>query len=135
MMDNWKIVWTDPEVAHVACVPTGDAVLEWVKRLHATERDVPPVVEIMKLPGEGPSLSIAVGHEETVLTFEETLDPPYYISLGETTRDGIGPLFIHGGQGVDHAARNLVAWDLGLEALLQFLTTGKRPCAIDWEQL
>jgi len=134
-MNLWKIVWTGPDVAHVQCVPTGDAVLDLVKRLHATERDVPPVVEIMKLPGEGPSLSIAVGHEETVLTFEDTLDPPYYISLGETTRDGIGPLFIHGGQGVDHSARNLIPWDLGLEALLQFLTTGKRPCVVNWEEL
>lgn len=134
-MNNWKIVWTSPEVAHVVCVPSGDAVLELVKRLHATERDLRPVVEVLKLPSESPSLSIAVGHEETVLTFEETSNPPYYISLGEPTRDGMSPLFIHGGQGIDHLARNLVPWDLGLEALVQFLTTEKRPCAIDWERL
>ena len=131
----WKIVWMDANTTHVKCVPSEDAVIEWVSLLHANEGSVRPVVEIMKLPSESPSLSIAVGHEETVLTFEESSSPPYYISLGEESREGTSPMFIHGGQGIDHLARNLVPWELGLKALLQFLTTEKRPGAIGWERL
>jgi hypothetical protein len=134
-MKMWKIVWTDSKEAHVKCVPSEDDVLDLVKLLHANERSVRPVVEVMKWPSEIPSLSIAVGGEETVLTFEESSSPPHHISLGESLREGTSPMFIHGGQGIDHLARNLVPWNLGFKGLSQFLKTEKRPDAIDWERL
>ena len=134
-MNLWKIVWVDPKKAHEQCVANGDAVIELVTRLHSNEKSVRPVVEIMKLPSESPSLSIAVGHEETVLTFEESSSPPYYISVGNAARSGTSPRFMHDGQGIDHLARNLVPWSSGLRALLEFLTTAARPGAIDWERL
>ena len=134
-MNLWKIVWVDPKKAHEQCVANGDAVIELVTRLHSNEKSVRPVVEIMKLPSESPSLSIAVGHEETVLTFEECSTPPYHISIGNPARSGTSPMFIHGGQGIDHLAKNLVPWSAGLRALVEFLTTGERPGAVDWERL
>jgi hypothetical protein len=109
------------------------AVTARVLELHENQKELRPVVEVYR--ADEPAFTIAVGGPETVLTFNQTVHGPYFISLGAPHRDGDSPLFCHGKQGIDHPAKNLVSWDKGLKALADFLESLQRAKSISWEQL
>ena len=133
--DGWRLVWTDFNEVHETVFRNREKALEYLSLVHGQERRLRPVIEILSEPTGFPSFSLAVGGDESVLTFEHSIDPPYFISLGDAAGTGPSPLFFHGGQGVDHLARNLVPFAAAIEAAEEFLTTGERPKCVDWEQL
>jgi len=135
MSAKWKVLWSEDDMTHEERFENSEHVLDYIDRLHGRDWSIRPVVEVARGVEGGPSMSIVVGGDETVVTFEKSADPPYYISLGDPTRDGVSPMFFHGGQGIDQLARNLVPWEHGRGVLVEFLASGKRSERIEWEQL
>lgn len=135
MSGKWKLVWSDHDTVHESIFDNAELAINYIDQLHDHERDLRPVVEVTRLAAGAPSLSIAVGGGETVVTFEQSPDPPYYISSGDSSRDGVSLMFFHGGQGIEHLAKNLIPWELGRRVLMQFLTSEERPDQIEWEKL
>jgi hypothetical protein len=129
---DFRAVWSDAREEHERRFANRTDLLEWLGSFPRTQPGT--VVEVMPASAER-SMSIALGGDETVLTYEETAEPPYWISLGDRSRAGTTPLYVHGGQGIDHLARNLVPLRIGLAALGAFLEGGHRPSWIDWEKL
>ena len=134
-MNEWKIVWTDRRGVHEIILCGQDRVLDYLADVHSRERSLRPVVEILKRPSDSPSLSIVVGGDETVVTYEGSIDPPYFISIGDSERQGLSQPFFHGRQGVEHLAKNLVPFASALRAVSEFLEEGGRPTALSWERL
>lgn len=82
----------------------------------------------------GPALGIVVGSDETVLTYQASTRPPYYVSMGDPARDGLFH-YRWTGQLDETFASNLVPMAEGLQAAREFLSTGALPTSIRWERL
>ena len=82
-------------------------------------------------------ITIVVGGEETVLTFESgDGNPPYYASRGtfnadETTMTCYLLLQHH----TEFPRRNVIPFADGFNAVREFLVTGARPACINWERV
>jgi hypothetical protein len=134
-MNEWKVVWTDRHGVHESILCGEDGVLDYLADVHSREKVLRPVVEILKRPSDSPSLSIVLGGDETVVTYEESSDPPYFISIGDSERPGVSPPFFHGGQVIEHLAKNLVPFASALRAVSAFLKEGGKPATLSWERL
>jgi hypothetical protein len=99
-----------------------------------TAKIEPPALIEFCEPNDGPSFGIGLGRSMTVLTFQETLDPPYFISLGDRQRDGV-EWFCYGNERTEYLAANLISIEQGLAAVKHFVENGTKPQDCDWEML
>ena len=81
-------------------------------------------------------LSLVVGGEETVLTFNYGHgDPPYYVSAGEAqTDDPVLTAYVGLEHHTEFPRRWVVVFAAGKQAAREFLATGKRPESTTWTE-
>jgi hypothetical protein len=94
---------------------------------------IPAMVEFYTHDSQ-PALSVGFGRDLTVVTYEHSVDPPYYISLGEHPGDG-GIEFCHGNELIEYSLTNAVPFADGLQALKLFLESGDLPNNLRWGKL
>lgn len=80
------------------------------------------------------SLAIGLGRDRTVVTYQDSLEPPYFISLGNAEEKGV-ETFMYGGEPTEYHAANLVSLACGFGALGEFFCCDRRPETCRWEQL
>jgi hypothetical protein len=94
--------------------------------------DKPTMVELFD--DSGLSIAIGVGHSKSVVTFQASLDPPYFISLGNKSTAGIIE-FYYGDEETEYLAKNAVPFEMALHAAKEFLERRERPNGLLWEKL
>ena len=92
---------------------------------------LPTMFQTWRQPN-GPTLTIGIGRPRTVMCFEASLDPPYFVSKGDPTCAGIME-FMYGGELTEYGEENAVSFDSARPALIEFLESGERPACVDWE--
>jgi hypothetical protein len=97
-------------------------------------RSGPPCLVEFYDSESGRSLGLGVGRPLTVVTYQDSLDPPYFISLGDKERLGT-EWFCYGNEQTDYLATNLVPISQGKSALRHFLVSRSRPDNLSWERL
>jgi hypothetical protein len=132
-----KIVayWSNLNESFERVVDGTEQALRLVDHLQkARDPSAPPLVEFRDDP-TGLAFGIGVGREVSVATYQQSNDPPYFISLGD--RDATGSTwFCYGTQHSEYLASNVIPPKLARQALAEFFdTNGKRPTAVEWEQL
>ena len=128
----FRMVWTDQAQAYERDVASPAEITEFLATFK-TKMVEPTMVEFFK-PETGLALAIGLGRAESVVTFQNSLDPPYYISLGDPTREGI-VTFWYGDDLNEYLSRNEVPTEEAEKALLYFLENTARPPNLHWEQL
>jgi len=129
-----KAVWTDIDSVHERNICSTEDGLQFVDELgRRIGTGTPPMVEFSATEGEM-SLTLGVGRDLTVVTFNESLDPPYYISLGDPSKTGV-ITFCWGKQETEYLASNMVSVIEGRKALEHFLAHLSRPPNLKWEKL
>lgn len=126
-----KVVWSTWNANHEhEIISWNDAkgVLENI----ALQADPPCLVEFYD-PACGRSLGLGVGRSLTVLTYQDSLDPPYFISLGDPARGGV-EWFCYGNERTEYMAKNLIPYDQGVDVLRFFIEYNSRSDSIVWEQ-
>lgn len=134
-ISKWSVVWCDGVEVYERKGLDSQAVLGLILQIHENATTPKPVVEVFSIEDKQPSISIAMGGLEAVVTFESSIEPPYYISLGDSQRKGVTEPFYHGNQVIEHLASNLVPWESARRVLEEFLRSQKRSSCIQWEQL
>lgn len=94
----------------------------------------PPMLLTIWEEGTTRELGIGLGRAQTVLTYQESADPPYYISLGRLDADG-EEWFCYGQERTEYLARNLVPSEIIGPTIKMFVTEPFRPTTVMWEQL
>jgi hypothetical protein len=98
------------------------------------ERLMPPAILEVYDPASGLSLGVGVDQLKSIVTFQEGVDPPYYIGLGSgDSRETIE--FAYGGELSEYLGRNVVSSDVAIEALRRFVSERKMPDNLNWEEL
>jgi len=131
-MNPLVVEWTtfdDAERSEIKTWEDANVLLE-----RAASQSVPPFIIEFFSPDSGQSLGLGIGRKVTVVTYQDSLDPPYFISLGN--KEAIGTeWFCYGKEQTEYLARNLVAMNEGLEALKQFVINRMQPGNLAWERL
>jgi hypothetical protein len=85
----------------------------------------------------GDRLSLVVGSEETVVSFNYGHgDPPYYVSVGDAkTAEPVMTAYVGLTHHTEFPRRWVVPISNGRRATREFLTTGQRPTSLNWEEL
>lgn len=70
-----------------------------------------------------------------MLSYQESLDPPYYSSRGDSDADEPSEAFAYGGHESEFRTRNLIDKTAAVLALQEYLQTGRRPELVPWEEV
>jgi hypothetical protein len=128
----FKIAWTTWTESFKHDV-NAEEVMSVVEGIRAADPEPPVMVEISHTDCPGRAFTIGLGRADTVVTYQESVDPPYFISKGESVSDVV--MFCWGNEWTEYLGRNVVPLDVGLAALRQFLAEAGRPTAVPWETL
>lgn len=124
----------DPRLCHanVARPEDLERILDRLAEEAATTK--PFIAELLTL--EGGRLGIGLGKSESVLTFKESDDPPYFLSVGRPASDGDDDVgFYFQGRWSEFPASSLVPSELARDATRHFASTGERPDVVQWEEV
>lgn len=85
----------------------------------------------------GNRITIAVGGDETVLTFDYWhRKPPYYASRGASNSDEPSfTCYLTFQHHSEFSRKNVIPYGDGVKAVAQFVDSGKLPTCIGWEQV
>ena len=125
---DWT-TWDNAERFEVTSWQEARSLIERV----GSQADPPCLVEFYN-SDSGQSLGLGVGRDFTVVTYQDSLDPPYFISLGNKERSGT-EWFCYGNEQTEYLAMNLVPMDQGIAALKHFVENRTQPENIAWERL
>lgn len=78
------------------------------------------------------ALALGIGRAVTVVTFQYSIDPPYFISVGSSKSEEITE-FQYGGEPTEYYIRNTVPIEDGLAALKEFIERRDKPANLVWE--
>jgi hypothetical protein len=107
---------------------------EAVALFRAIDEDptVGPVLVEYYIP-EHESLSVGAGRELSVLNFQNSLDPPYFTSLGNAGNENLD--FSYGGQFSEYPGKSAVPKAHAIVALREFVVSRTKPTSVEWEEL
>ncbi len=137
MEEQYRIEWGDYSGQHEHFVKGKEELIEFVLKLREDLRDVRPAVSIAKAPFKGPYLSLDLTQNMTQVGYETSLDPPYYVSLGDPNLKGevTDYRYFSFNTAVNYGKEELVPWDTAFAVLKEFVETGKRSNIIEWKVL
>jgi hypothetical protein len=124
--------WSDFESSHSRRIGSFDQALDLINEL-TLSITTPAMVEFRD-DSVGLAFGYAVGRKRTVLTFQHTSDPPYYISKGDKDQVG-GEWFCYGQQYSEYMRYNLIEHASAQKALREFFQTQELPVSVMWEKL
>ena len=117
-----------PERREVTDEAEAEAVLDYLDGGHHG----PVLVEVFDTSGHGPLLTVAAGGQRSAAAYQETLDPPYYISAGGGAP--AGESFSYGGQESEFPPDSLIDKRVVRTILREFMATRTRPTAVTWQE-
>jgi Immunity protein Imm1 len=132
MTNPLAVEWTSGDRAvraEIKSWPEAEALLDRI----GSGVEAPCLVEFY-VPDSGQSLGLGIGRKMSVVTYQASLDPPYFISQGDKARAGT-EWFCYGNEKTEYLAKNLVPMDQALLALKHFVESGTQPENLDWERL
>jgi hypothetical protein len=127
-----KVEWTDRNNLCSKEVDTAHEALELLTEI-AKSISAPSMVEFFN-ESTGRSVAVGVGRSKTVITYQDSIDPPYYISLGNKKQDFLVN-FNYGNEESEYLGRNLVDFSFAIDAVRDFFVSKTRYEGIDWEKL
>lgn len=95
------------------------------------------ILAIVTLESEGgATFFIVVGGEETVLGFDASLDPPYFVSQGASDEEQpFVECYLHFEHHTEFCRNQLIPFSVGARAAHEFLETGVRPECVQWQEV
>lgn len=124
--------WSTYDEQFVATFDGPEDAVERLRAIQVPEGEWPPIV-MFAWSDNGPFLGVSVG-EEAVLTYDTSLDPPYYVSVGDPHAPGL-TCVIYGRQESEFERRALVPSTTAETAIRMFLSSRERPDVLEWEDV
>jgi Immunity protein Imm1 len=123
--------WSDANRAYSRDINTAAEAISLIEELGSSSLE-PSIVEFRD-DLVGLAFGYAVGRAKTTLTFQYTLDPPYYASKAD--RPSEDAWFWSGQQHTECPGENMISHHDAKQAVQEFFKTKKLPTIIDWGKL
>lgn len=127
-----KVQWSDWKNSYELELFSADSAVEFLQKLRL-ELKMPAMVEFFN-PASGRSICVGVGRDVSVVTYQDSNDPPYYISAGCEEGDG-AVVFCYGNEDTEYLLVNAISFELASLAVADFFRTNRRFEGIEWEKL
>lgn len=131
-MKTLHVVWTSRNATNQIDVSSAEEAICLYEKIDEMCRCEPCMVEFFD--DAGLSFSIGAGHAESVVTFQHSLDPPYYISKGKDFGDQVIE-FNYGNETTEYMKKNAIPKGEALTSLKLFLVNRDLPSNLIWERL
>ena len=132
MVRRFIMSWTDWKGREEHVANDLDTILDVIGRLR-DECD-PPAMLLIWEEGTQRELGVGLGRARTVITYQESADPPYFISAGDPNAKG-KEWFCCNHEQTEYLAINLVSSDLIVPTVKAFVQAQARPPTVTWERL
>lgn len=117
----------------IAVVDSPNAFNDLIKRLDAEAKRHPIMIDV--IAGDGRSLALGLGRDQTVLSLAGPQgSPPYYASVGNENAEGDISFDYHG-ERTDFQLRHAVPNSAARTAAVQFMFEPGLPNAVHWEEV
>lgn len=103
--------------------------------LDEIERNAPEPVVAEIVGRDGARLGIGLAAPKSVLAFNPSPEPPYFMSSGEVGEPDEDAVFYLHGHWTEFPGTALVSNTAAREAASRFIKTGNRPENVDWEEV
>lgn len=124
--------WSDWDQTYENVVASSDEAIRLLNKLSKSLL-VPAIVEFWD-DSTKRSIGIGVGREKTVLTYQDSLEPPYFISSG-VAKSSDTIWFCYGQEESEYMESNEVPLTDGWNAVKSFFEKSGRPANLSWEAL
>ena len=126
--------WTEDDEVQEEAVPDVASALDLYRRIDAASRKSDPtMVEFDSSPG--PSIAVGAGRDVTVITAQDSDDPPYFTTMARRQLTPQDLMFMYAGENTPYPAHSMVPKADGVRALERFLRSGELDPDLEWEQL
>jgi hypothetical protein len=125
--------WTERDVVQEKSVQDVDSALALFNRVDAASRSRPTMVEFDDL--DGGAIAVGAGRDVTVVTAQDSEDPPYFTSLAKRAVTNGDVMFLYAGENTPYPGHSIIPRADGVRALERFLRTGELDPDLDWERL
>lgn len=132
MNKTYKIAWSDSSSEYERTLNSLESLLAFIHELSDAPNQ-PTLLLIWEL-NTCRELGVGLGRERTVFTYQESLDPPYFISEGDAHADG-ETWFCYGQEQTEYLKANLVSASLIEPTVREFIGQLGRPRTVAWEKL
>jgi hypothetical protein len=130
---EWSLDLSEPS-PRLESVEVGDEHdLERV--LDEIEQKAPEPVVAEIIGSDGARLGIGLGAPNSVLAFNPSPDPPYFLSSGEVREPNEDAVFYLHGHWTEFPGTAVVSNTAAREAASRFIKTGDRPENVGWEEV
>ncbi len=83
---------------------------------------------------QGTFFAVGLGAADSCAVFWESADPPYFQSRGDMSSEGPPVTYWYGGQPSQMPASVRIPRSDALDALAEFMSTGRRPECVEWDE-
>ena len=125
--------WVEAGLMRELLIASPDDALDLFDRVNESVTRAPTMITFSPI-GSNQELAIGAGQPQSLLTFQNALDPPYYRSRGDADRQG-DVWFLYAGENTQFRARESVPSESARRALDEYLSTGRLPTAISWDEI
>ena len=126
-----NVEWSDGAEIRSAEILNAEEALELLKTLTAS-LPTPAMVEFFDATGR--AIALGVGRQKTIVTYQDSIDPPYYISQGDADNDE-SVFFQYGGEETEYLGQNVVELQPALNAIRDFFRSSSIYSGLEWERL
>lgn len=123
--------WTDSKSSYSREINSAAEAADLIKELRSSTLE-PSMVQFRD-DSVGLCFGYGTGREKAVLTFQYTLDPPYYTSLADTPSPHMR--FWYAQEYTEYPGWNMISHEDAEQALREFFVTKQLPSCIRWEKL
>jgi hypothetical protein len=127
-----KVDWTSFDKCYSDEVSTWPEAIQLIDKIES-HSSVPCIVEFYHSTS-GQAFSFGIGRKSTVATYQDSLAPPYFISVGDPNATGV-QWFCFGNEETEYLESNLIDNSIAIQALENFIKSRKKPSNINWETL
>jgi hypothetical protein len=96
----------------------------------------PGVPTIVDLHVHRHLVSFGLGSPETFVQIQsESGMPPYFVTVGDPTVEGVVTFYLMGSHHTEILRRHVVSSEVAREIVREFFVTGHRPMQVEWEEV
>jgi RHS repeat-associated protein len=132
MSEQYIMSWTDWERTEERVANDLEAIQQLIRSL--SNECNPPMLLLIWEKGAQRELSVGLGRPQTVFGYQESVDPPYFISIGDRNAEG-EEWFCCGNERSYFLMSNLVSNNLIMPTVQAFVEESCRPRTVAWERL
>lgn len=107
---------------------------QFLDEINSEVRNEDPIIVTIFMQGSIVSLGLGLD-TSFVQLINESNEPPYWVTLGDTKLDGVVDFFLHGKHHTEISQKNLIPINTARNIVREYYLTGSKSKNVQWEEV